>query len=196
MALARLFALACAFGSLSCNAELETGCRDGECSSGATDTPQTTTGTGATGGGGAEPFVCTKPNTFGLPCDVYSVLDDICQNCHFEGTMIAPFKLETYEDTQEEFFGLLKWERMRNATADTDPPPVPAMPQGNHPLPKPRLDALTAWFATCEAGECAMGEGIGAGGSGGTGSGATGAGGTGSGGTGSGGTGAGGAGGI
>ena len=164
--------------SFSCNAELESGCLDGECASGGPTSPAST-GTASTGGGGAEPFVCTKPNTFGLPCDAYSVLEDICQNCHFDGTMIAPFKLETYDDTQQDYFGLLIWERMQRATADTDPPPVPSMPQGNHPLPKPRLDALTAWFATCEAGECAMGEGIGTGGGGGTGAGGTGAGGAG-----------------
>lgn len=175
----RSFALA-SFLSLSCNAELEPGCRDGECASGPSSSPSSssTGGAGATGGGGAEPFVCTHPDTFGLPCDVYAVLSDICQNCHFEGTMIAPFKLETYADTQEDFFGKPKWERMRNATADTDPPPLPAMPLGNHPLPKPRLDALTAWFATCEAGECAMGEGTGASGTGaGTSTGGAGAGG-------------------
>ncbi len=164
MALGRLFALACALCSLSCDAELESSCQDGEC----------TTGTGATGSGGAEPFVCTKPDTFGLPCDVYTVLDDVCQNCHFEGTTMAPFKLETFEDTQQDFFGLPIWERMQRATADSDPPPVPAMPPGGHPLAKPRLDALTAWFETCEAGACAMGEGIGAGGAGSSGSGGSG----------------------
>lgn len=168
----RFVALVCALGSFSCDADLETGCRDGECTSASGAGGSTS----STGGGGAEPFVCEKPNTFDLPCDVYTVLDDVCQNCHFEGTMIAPFKLETFEDTQADYAGQPIWERMKRATADTDPPPVPAMPQGNHPLPKPKLDALTAWFATCEAGECAKGEGIGAGGAG---SGAGGAGGSG-----------------
>jgi hypothetical protein len=142
--------------AFACDADLETRCVDGEC-----------TGP-TTGAGGATPFVCEQPDTFGLPCDVYTVLADVCQDCHVEGG-IGPFVLRTYEDTQADFFGQLVWVRMQRATADTDPPPLPAMPQGAHPLPKAQLDALTAWFATCEAGTCATGQGIGAaGGAGGT----------------------------
>jgi hypothetical protein len=151
---------------VSCDADLETKCVDGECTG-----PTTSAGGGGAGGGGgggAPPFVCEQPDTFGLPCDVYTVLADVCQGCHVEGG-IGPFVLRTYEDTQADFFGQLVWVRMQRATADTDPPPLPAMPQGNHPLPKAQLDALTAWFATCEAGECATGEGTGIGGAGSTG---------------------------
>jgi hypothetical protein len=139
--------------SLGCEADLETRCVDGECT-GPTTSAGGSGGRGGSGGdGGAAPFVCEQPETFGLPCDVYTVLADVCQ------------------DTQADFFGQPVWVRMQRATADTDPPPLPAMPQGNHPLPPPQLEALTAWFATCEAGTCAMGQGVGSGGAGGMGGG-------------------------
>jgi hypothetical protein len=155
--------------SFGCEADLETRCVDGECT-GPTTSAGGSGGRGGGGDGGATPFVCEQPETFGLPCDVYTVLADVCQGCHVEGG-IGPFVLRTYEDTQADFFGQPVWVRMQRATADTDPPPLPAMPQGNHPLPPPQLEALTAWFVTCEAGACAMGQGIGSGGAGGMGGG-------------------------
>ncbi len=163
----------------SCTADLETGCIDGECTSGVpTVSPQG----GAGGAGGA--FVCTHDKTFGLPCDVYDTLSEICQNCHFEENVPnVPFGLESFEDTQADFFGTPVWSRMEAATKLSDPPPLPSMPQGSYPLPPERLDALTAWFETCKAGACAQGEGINEGGAtangGASGSGAAGAGGAG-----------------
>ena len=160
----------------SCTADLETSCVDGECTSGIPNVGQ------LGGAGGA--FVCNHDKTFDLPCEVYDTLSVICQNCHFKDNVPAvPFGLESFADTQADYFGTVVWERMERATKLSDPPPLPSMPLGSYPLPPERLDYLTAWFETCKAGACAKGQGINEGGAtasgGASGTGAAGAGGAG-----------------
>lgn len=151
-----LLALA-AIGSISCDADLESQCREGTC-----------------GGGLAPPtneqFVCEHHQTCGLPCNVYDNFVKICQTCHVEGG-IAPFPLLSYDDTQQMYGTKIIWERMERAVQPGAS--LPAMPQGNNPLTIDScgpnedqhcdyIDYFNEWFPSCHTPEgCATGEGIG-----------------------------------
>lgn len=148
---------ALALGTISCDADLESQCREGTC-----------------GGGLAPPteqeFVCEHHQTCGLPCNVYDNFVKICQTCHVEGG-IGPFNLLSYDDTQKMYGTKIIWERMERAVQPGAAPPK--MPQGNNPETIDScgpnkdqhcayIDYFNEWFPTCHTPEgCAHGEGIG-----------------------------------
>src|SRR5688572_28712106 len=92
-----VIALCCGLAGLatlgSCDADLESGCRDDICSG--TTSVGGSDQTGAGGGG----FVCEHPDTKGLPCEVYDALNKNCQSCH-KPMGQGPFSLLTYDHTQ------------------------------------------------------------------------------------------------
>jgi hypothetical protein len=177
----------------SCDADLESGCRDDICS-GTTSAG----GSSATGQGGGG-FVCEHPDTAGFPCEVFDALKNNCHSCHKPGGQ-GPFSLLTYEDTQtwlynreptEQLPNVRTWARMMRQIQPGAP--IPAMPLNNNPMPQVFIDRLNVWFATCgtddqAANVCLRGEGSGSGGGGG-GTGGTGMGGDGGAGGGTGGMG-------
>ncbi len=132
-----------------CDSNTETGCESGTC-----DPPPTDDVCDAT---------CDVDETHGLPCDVYKILSNVCQDCHVAGG-IGPFTLVSYADTQCTYGktgdpprDAFVWEKMQRAVQKDATPPK--MPQGAFPLPDACLDTLNAWFETCASGECAHGEG-------------------------------------
>jgi len=174
--------------ALSCDADLETGCRDDAC----TPNPSSASSSGVGGAGGGA--ACAFEDTAGFPCDVYTVLFENCHGCHKPGGQ-GPFSLLTYDDTQAWLYGLMPpelgaqriWARME--TQVQPGASIPRMPLGNHPMDQAKIDTLNAWFATCGddilvAGQCARGEGAGSQGGGGSGMGGGGSGMGGAGGTG------------
>jgi len=132
-------------GGLSCDADLEPGCIDGECTS-------SNTGPGAGGGTGE----CTG-DQHDLPCGVYDILSGICQQCHIPGGQ-GPFKLQEYCDTQDIYGSRPIWSRMRD-TIKVDA--FPRMPLGQDPLSDSQMATLNAWFDTC-GGETDVGVCVGA----------------------------------
>lgn len=179
----------------SCDADLESGCRDDICSG------TTSVGGGSATGAGGGGFVCEHPDTHGFPCEVYDALEKNCQSCHKPGGQ-GPFPLLTYEDTQTWLYGreptpelpnVRTWARMMRQIQPGAP--IPAMPLNNNPMPPIFIDRLNAWFTTCgpddqAANICVRGQGSGSGGGGG-GTGGTGMGGAGGAGGGTGGAGGG-----
>lgn len=170
-----VLAVALPLFAFSCDADLDTACRDGECGQGLGGV--NSSGGGDTGGAGGEgPFVCMEADTNELPCDVYTILKTVCQECHIEGG-IGPFVLDSWDDTQQDYFGTVIWKRMQKVV-QKDATPV-RMPLGQPPLPDSKIAQLNAWFSTCEEPTgCAKGEGTG-GPSGGGGEGGAGVGGSG-----------------
>ncbi|MFO0548400.1 MAG: hypothetical protein U0271_08445 [Polyangiaceae bacterium] len=131
------FALALGGG---CDAELDTGCRDGTCEP--DPTPPAACG---------EPFTCQFEDSGDLPCDVYCVLDDSCHKCHVPGG-IGPFPLLTYDNTQRIIGDKPIWKRMQAAVQDDDV--GVKMPQDKHPMAAYKIEILNKWFETCDAGHC------------------------------------------
>jgi hypothetical protein len=137
MRLTHAAAIVCCLGAASlgaaCDAELEPGCIDGTC-------------TGATTGSGDGPCAGDEHD---LPCGVYEILSNICQNCHVPGGM-GPFTLLDYCDTQEERGSATTkkpiWVRMQDAI-QVDA--FPRMPLNGDPLSDTDMATMNEWFATC-----------------------------------------------
>jgi hypothetical protein len=156
------------------DSDVDEGCTSGGCggaaasSTDASSTAATAGGGGdASGGGGGGAPACAFDDTAGIPCDVYTVLDAHCHRCHTDPPAnSAPFPLLTWEHFQADYFGKPVWQRAQKAI---QPDAVPRMPYGEDPLPEETRAVLDAWFATCEAGECARADesSSGAGGAGG-----------------------------
>ncbi len=125
-----------------------------DATSSSTSASSSSTSASSTSTGGA----CTIEDTAGLPCEVFSILEANCQRCHNDPQENgAPFPLLTYDDTQAEYGARPIWDRMSDAV---EPGAIPGMPFGDNPpgLGEADLDVLRAWFATCDAGECARAE--------------------------------------
>jgi hypothetical protein len=146
-------AVAAAAAASGCDATLETRCITGaDCSDYA---PEPATGEGGAGGeggggmGGAGPAcyegcdtMAVSGNTGEYPCAVVPIVA-ICLNCH-GGSGPGPFALNTYEDSQQLYFGTTIWSRFNiNITSDF-------MPQGGPPLtPDQKTAFLTDWACQC-----------------------------------------------
>jgi mono/diheme cytochrome c family protein len=123
-------------------------CRAGACDGNLVET----SGASSSSSGGG----CEFGDTGDLPCDVYRVLNGNCHRCHGDPLVDgAPFPLLTYADTQADFFTRPVWDRMADAV---EPGAIPGMPFGANPMEEANIDVLRAWFATCDAGECAHAE--------------------------------------
>ncbi len=120
--------LACGLAGTGCDADLETGCIDGTC-------------TGASSASGGP---CAGDD-HDLPCGVYEILSNVCQQCHVPGGQ-GPFPLQEYCDTQQQYGKKPIWVRMQTAIK---PDAFPRMPFMQDPLPDEQMATLNAWFETC-----------------------------------------------
>jgi hypothetical protein len=82
-------------GMTSCKAELEFGCEDGNCSSGAS--------TSGAGGAASCVPVSHDSDTHGYPADVYGILQTECFGCHGDPLNGAPRTMWAFDDTQALF---------------------------------------------------------------------------------------------
>ena len=99
---------------------------------------------GTAGSGGATVDAgsdgATVPDNPAFPCDVREIVEGVCRRCHQampEGGHMPPFPLETWEDTQVEYFNRPIWERMLDAVKSG------FMPLAAPPLLDPPVQPLT-----------------------------------------------------
>ena len=81
-------------------------------------------------------------------CEVSEVLEAKCQRCHDSPPSNgAPFPLVTYEDTQVEEAGIVRWERMQDMVDRRlmPPPGLELTPPAQMPTEAER-ELLLAWF--------------------------------------------------
>ena len=132
---------------LGCEADLESSCVGGD---GSCDQHEVSTATGTTSVGGGPVCYegCDTDSASGLtgeyPCEVDAILDN-CRRCHTDPTKNgAPFSLETYQDSQQTYFGVAIWARMQAVVS-----------QDIMPAQDPKLTALEkfqlldAWACQC-----------------------------------------------
>jgi hypothetical protein len=142
-----LILAALALVPLGCEAALETTCvgGDGSCDQHALGSGSTTT---SAGGGPVCYEGCDTESLSGnvgdYPCAVDAIVDN-CRRCHTEPQEHgAPFSLETYEDSQQLYFGKARWARMEAVvSADIMPAEEPKLTA----LEKFRL--LDDWACQC-----------------------------------------------
>lgn len=141
-----LSALLC--GSLvACDADLTTTCTGGD---GTCDTHAL--------GGEPPPDPCfddcdvrnPSGRTGEFPCAVEAIMNN-CRRCHSATPTLmepAPFFLDTYEQSQEVYFGMAIWARMLSAIDDPDAPDfMPLAPPKLTPEEKTQL--LDEWVCVC-----------------------------------------------
>ena len=76
------------------------------------------------------------------PCEVDAVIDN-CRPCHVEGG-VAPFSLDTYEDSQQLYVGTAVWARLKGVLDDD------RMPLGGPPLgASDKTAVLDDWACKC-----------------------------------------------
>jgi len=93
----------------------------------------------------------TSPSAVGdYPCDVGTVIQNRCQECHQDPPLHgAHFSLLRFEDTQQPFgvAGMLRWQRMAQVI---EPDAIPHMPyQDAGQLTVDELETLRNWFKSC-----------------------------------------------
>lgn len=174
-----LFALAAVAASslalFACGSDTTEGCTTGECTSssgetsgGGSGTTATgtggagTTGTGGAGPGGEGPDCGNggsggTPDEGDIPCEVFQVIKDKCQSCHGPTPSGgAPFSIMTWEDTQQPFGNITRWERMEQVIQPGSSPHMPFY--GAPQLTDDEFTTLDTWLK-CGAKPIAQGTG-------------------------------------
>lgn len=115
---------------------LATGCGDDD---GGPTNDGGSAGTGATGGG---------PSTDVTWCEVSQVLEAKCQRCHADPPVNgAPFPLISYDDTQVEVSGIVRYDRMQDMVdRRLMPPAEPELDPPAEPLTNAERALLLDWF--------------------------------------------------
>ncbi len=154
---AALLASALGAGFLACNAEVETRCFDGPCNEQDDTTASTTSATGSTTDSGTttmcqptkngEDACSDDPQSGDFPCEVFTVLEAKCHNCHADphgGG--APIDLLTCDRFHEQDCGP---QRTRFRTADFYLFCTHYMPQGAKQLTDAEEQTLLDWITGC-----------------------------------------------
>jgi hypothetical protein len=145
----------------ACEAEPEFACfgGDGPCplvetgSASTTTGPGTGSGSGGQGGAGGmglclESCDTTKAsgNTGEYPCAVDKVIDN-CRRCHTPELLAmsgAPFSLDSYEDSQQLFFDVAIWARMKSAIEGDFMPQIPPKLSSSE-----KQSVIEEWICNC-----------------------------------------------